>query len=103
MVPVTCGYAQVGKTGDSARNLDTRLHIAQLFGLREEHIFSEESTGNSMSWRAWNQPIVWVRPQRHNRRLTGPGIRNFDQSVRIKRGSLSPAAVRGDTLTGPSH
>ena len=102
MIPITCGYARVSKTGDFARSLNTKLHITQLFGIREECILLEETTGKFVSRRAWDQPIVWAWPQRHNRRLTGPGIGNFDQDVKIETGSVSSAAVRGDTLAGPS-
>ena len=49
MIPVTYGYARVGKTDDTARNLETQLHILHEYGIREERIFTDEMTGSPMS------------------------------------------------------
>ena len=42
--PAGCGYARVSKTDSATRNLETKLHILQEFGIREEHIFSDDVT-----------------------------------------------------------
>ena len=44
MIPASCGYARVSKSDDATRNLETKLHILQEFGIREEHIFSDDVT-----------------------------------------------------------
>ena len=49
MIPRTYGYTRVSKTDDTARNLETQLHILQEYGIREEHIFKDVMTGSSMS------------------------------------------------------
>ena len=49
MIPFTYGYARVSKTGDATRNPETQPHVLQEFGIREEHIFTGELTGSSMS------------------------------------------------------
>ena len=48
MIPGTYGYAWVGKTDNTARNLETQLHILQEYGIREEHIFKDVMTGSSI-------------------------------------------------------
>ena len=84
MNPVTYGYARVSKT-DDARNLETQLHILQDYGMREEHIFTDELTGNSMSRPAWNELMPLVRP---NDIIVVAWLdlfsRNFDEGVRIQ-------------------
>ncbi len=60
-IPVTYGYAWVSKT-DDARNLETRLHALQDYGIRAEHIFTDGLTGRSMSHPPWNELIPLVRP-----------------------------------------
>ena len=57
MVPVTYGYDQVSKTDDATRNLETRIHILRKLGIREEHIFTDEMTGSSMSRPTWNERL----------------------------------------------
>ena len=42
MIPVTYGYAGVSKTYDATRNVETQLHILQKFGIREEHVLSDQ-------------------------------------------------------------
>ena len=49
MIPVTYGYARVSKTDEATQNLETQLHILDQYGIREEHIFTDEMTGSSMS------------------------------------------------------
>ena len=49
MISVTYGYAQVSKTEDATRNLETQAHILQEFGILRERSFIDEITGNSMS------------------------------------------------------
>ena len=82
--PVTYGDAQVSKTEDATRNLETQLHSLQEFGIREEHILANEMTGSSMSRPAWNELMTRVQPRdtvvvawldRFSR--------NFDEGVRI--------------------
>ena len=55
MIPVTYGYAQVSKTDDATRNLETQLHILREYGIRGEHIFADEMTGRSLSRPACNE------------------------------------------------
>ena len=85
MIPVTHGYARVGKTDDATRNLETRLHILQEFGIRREHIFADEITGSPMSRPAWTEPMTRVRP---NDSVVVAWLdrfsRNFDEDVRIQ-------------------
>ena len=85
MIPVTYGYARVSKTDDATRNLETQLHILQEFGIREEHIFSDEMTGSSMSRPAWNELMTRVRP---NDTVIVAWLdrfsRNFDEGVRVQ-------------------
>ena len=85
VVPATYGYARVNKTGDVTRNPETQPHILQEFGIREEHIFTDEMTGSSMSCTGWNvlmdhvRPddiVVIARPDRFNR--------NFDAGVKVQ-------------------
>ena len=42
MTPVTYGYARVSKTDDATRNVETQLHILQKFGIREDHVLSDQ-------------------------------------------------------------
>ena len=63
MIPVSYGYARISKTDAATRNLETRLHIPQEYGIREEHIFADEVTGSSMSRPAWNELMTRVRPK----------------------------------------
>ena len=74
----------VSKT-DDARNLETQLHILQDYGMREEHILTDELTGNSMSRPAWNELMPLVRP---NDIIVVAWLdlfsRNFDEGVRIQ-------------------
>ena len=50
MIPVIYyGYARVSKTEDATRNLETQLRILQEFGIREEHIFTDEWEASSPS------------------------------------------------------
>ena len=62
MISVTYGYARVSKTDDATRTLETQLHILHAFGIRDELIFPDEMTGNSMFRPAWNELMTWVRP-----------------------------------------
>ena len=62
MIPVTYGYAQVSKTYDTTRNLETQLHILQQFGIRGEHIFTREMTGRPMPRPGWNELMTPVQP-----------------------------------------
>ena len=77
--------ARVSKTDDATRNLETQLHILQEFGIREEHIFTEELTGSSMSRPAWNELMARVRP---DDTVVVAWLdrfsRNFDEGVRIR-------------------
>ncbi len=41
--------------GDVIRNLETQLYILLEFGVREEHIFTDEMTGSSVARPAWNK------------------------------------------------
>ena len=85
MIPVTHGYARVIKTDDVTRNLETQLHTLQEFGIREEHIFTDEMTGSSMVRPAWNELMNRVRP---NDTIVVAWLdrfsRNFDEGVRIQ-------------------
>ena len=85
VLSVTYGYARVSKTDDATRNLETQLHILQEYGIREEHVFSDEMTGSSMSRPSWSELMTRVRPSdtvviawldRFSR--------NFDEGVRIQ-------------------
>ena len=55
MIPVTYGYARVSKTDDATRNVETQLHILQQFGIREEHVLSDQMSrmGPSDTCVAW--------------------------------------------------
>ena len=83
--PVTYGYARVSKTDDATRNLETQLHILQEYGIREEHVFSDEMTGSSMSRPAWNELMTRVQP---SDTVVVAWLdrfsRNFDEGVRIQ-------------------
>ena len=63
MIPVTHGSARVSKTSDTTRNLEPQLHILDEYGIREEHIFTDEMTGSSMSRPAWNELMARVQPE----------------------------------------
>ena len=54
MIPVTYG--------DVTRNLETQLYILLEFGVREEHIFTDEMTDSSMTRPAWNEWSPHSRP-----------------------------------------
>ena len=85
MIPVTYGYARVSKTDDTSRNLETQLHILQGYGIHEEHIFTDEMTGSSMSRPAWNELVTRVRS--HDTIVLAwldRFSRNFDEGVRIQ-------------------
>ena len=87
MIPVTYGYARVGKTDDATRNPETQLHILEEYGIREEHIFTDEMTGSSMSRPAWNELMTQVRP---NDTIVVAWLdrfsRNFEEGVKIQAG-----------------
>ena len=104
VLPVTYGYARVSKTDDATRNLETQLHILQEYGIREEHVFSDEMTGSSMSRPSWNELMTRVRPSdtvviawldRFSR--------NFDEGVRIQaeltKQNIGIIAIREDINT----
>ena len=63
MIPVTYVCARVSKTGDTTRNPESQLRVLQEFGIREEHIFTGEMTGCSMSRPGWNELMT---PVQHN-------------------------------------
>ena len=85
MIPVTYGYARLSKTDDATRSLETQLHLLQEFGIREEHIFTDEMTSSSMSRSAWNELMARVRP---NNTIVVVWLdrfsQNFDEGVRIQ-------------------
>ena len=85
MIPVTYGYARVSKTDDTTRNLETQLHILEQYGIRQEHILSDEMTGSTMSRPAWNKLMAQVRP---NDTIVVAWLdrfsRNFEERVRIQ-------------------
>ena len=85
MIPVTYGYARVSKTDDTTRNLETQLHILEQYGIRREHIFTDEMTGSSMSRPAWNELMARVRP---NDTIVIAWLdrfsRNFEEGVKIQ-------------------
>ena len=85
MIPVTCGYTRVSKTDDITRNLETQFHILQQYGIRQEHIFSDEMSGSSMSRPAWNELMTRIRP---NDTIVVVWLdrfpRNFEEGVRIQ-------------------
>jgi DNA invertase Pin-like site-specific DNA recombinase len=99
MIPVTCGYARVSKTSDATRNLETYLHILQEYGIREEHIFADETTGSSTSRPAWNELMTRVRSKDSAViALRGRSTGNFDEGVKIQadltKQDISIVAVR---------
>ena len=85
MLSVTYGYARVSKTDDATRNLETQLHILQKFGIRQEHIFTDEMTGSSMSRPAWSDLMTRVRS---NDTIVVAWLdrfsRNFDEGVKVQ-------------------
>ena len=85
MIPVTYGYARVSKTDEATQNLETQLHILEQYGIRQEHILSDEMTGSSMSRPAWNELMIRVRS---NDTIVVAWLdrfsRNFDEGVRIQ-------------------
>ena len=85
VVPAIYGHAWVSKTGDATRNPETQPRILQEFRIREEHTFTDEMIGSSMSCTGWNvlmdhvRPddiVVIARPDRFNR--------NFDADVMVQ-------------------
>ena len=62
MIPVTCGHARISKTDDDTRNPETRLHVLQEFGIREERIFTGGMTVSSLSRSGWNALMTPVLP-----------------------------------------
>ena len=104
MIPVTYGYARVSKTDDTTRNLETQLHILEQYGIRREHIFTDEMTGSSMSRPAWNELMARVRP---NDTIVIAWLdrfsRNFEEGVKIQaelnRQEIGTISVKEDINT----
>ena len=82
MIPGTYSYARVSKTDDATRNLETQLHILKEFGIREEHIITDEMMGSSMSRPAWNELMTRVRPNDTVVAWLDRFSRNFDEGAR---------------------
>ena len=53
MLSVTYGYARVSKADDDARNLETQLRILVDHGIRKDLIFSDVSSGRTMTRIGW--------------------------------------------------
>ena len=98
IIPVTYGYARVSKTEYATRNLETRLHILQEFGIREEHIFADEMTSSSMSRQAWTDLMTKVRFYGTVVAWLDRFSRNFDEGVKIQaeltKQNISIVAIR---------
>ena len=108
MIPVTYGCARASKTDDATRNLETQLQILKEFGIREEHIFTDEMTGSSMSRPAWNELMTRVRP---NDSVVVAWLdrfsRNFDEGVKIQaeltKQNIGIVAIRENINTAADH
>ena len=107
MLSVTYGYARVSKADDEARNLETQLGILADHGIREDLIFSDVASGQTMNRTSWLDLMSRVQP--------GDTIvvafldrfsRNFEEGVRIQAEltgrAIGIVAVRGgiDTSDG---
>ena len=85
MLPVTYGYARVSKADDDARNLEALVGILAAHGIREDLIFSDVTSGRTMTQTSWMDLMSRVQP--------GDTIvvsfldrfsRNFEEGVRIQ-------------------
>ena len=85
MIPVTYGYARVGKSDRDDRNLETQLRELANYGIRQELIFSDVMTGRLMSRPGWDELMARVQP---NYTVVVVWLdrfsRNFDEGVRIQ-------------------
>ena len=81
-IPVTCGYAWVGKSDRDDRNPETRLRELANHGIRQEHIFSDQKTGRVISRPGWDDLMDRVQP---NDTIVVVWLdrfsRNFDEGV----------------------
>ena len=84
-LPVTYGYARVGKSDDDARNLETQLRLLADHGIREDLVFSDIATGRTLRRAGWQELMSRLR--------TGDTLvvafldrlsRNFEDGVRIQ-------------------
>ena len=62
MIPVTYGYARVSKADDDSKNLETQLRELGAYGIRQEHIFTDEASGRSMDRPGWQELMLRVQP-----------------------------------------
>ena len=53
MLPITYGYARVGKADDDSKNLDTQILELQRHGIREDLIFTDVASGRTMNRTGW--------------------------------------------------
>ena len=85
LLPVTYGYAQVSKSDDDARNLETQLRLLADHGIREDLIFPDIATGRTLRRAGWQELMSRLRPGdtlavAFLDRLS----RNFEDGVRIQ-------------------
>ena len=103
MIPVTYGYAQVSKTDDATRNLETQLHILREYGIRG---------GAHLRRRDYRQIYVPARLERDDVpvRFSDTVVAwldrfspNFDEGVRIQaeltKQNVSIVAIKEDINT----
>ena len=55
MIPVTYGYARVSKADDDSKNLETQLRELRTYGIRDELIFADVGSGQTMDRPKWNE------------------------------------------------
>lgn len=85
MIPVTFGYAQVGKSDRDERNLGPQLRELANHVIREELIFSDVMTGRLMSRPGWDELMLLVRPKDTIVVVRLDHFsRNFDEGVSIQ-------------------
>ena len=61
MIPVTYGYARESKQDAGDRSLETQLRELELYGIRQEHVFSDVSSGRRLARPGWEALMARVR------------------------------------------